>query len=74
MCDEFLFFFFDITDKTSIGYLFVFRYCIFLFEVYGVVPSIQLPTPCASRPSLLAKEVSFVFLSSPFIRWRYSWA
>ena len=36
MCNEFLFFFLDITDKTSIGHFFVFRYCIFLSEVYGV--------------------------------------
>ena len=28
--------FFDITDKTSIGHLFVFMYYRFLFEVYGV--------------------------------------
>ena len=39
-----------------------------------LVPSIQLPTPCASRPSLLAKDFLQISFSLPFMRWRYSWA
>ena len=33
---SFCLFFFDITDKTSIGNLFVCWYCRFMFEIYGV--------------------------------------
>ena len=65
---------FDITDKTSIGHLFVLGTADLCLKFMVLVPSIRLPTPCASRPILLAKEVSHVFLSLPFIRWRYSWA
>ena len=52
---------FDITDKTSIGQIFVFGPADLCLKFMVLVPSIRFPILCVSCPISLAKEFSRVF-------------
>ena len=71
---EFRFFILDVTDETSIGHFFAPRYRRFLFEV-NVVGAVDLFANTLCESSEFIGEGFFqVSFSSPFMRWRYSWA